>query len=205
MKAKRKKHYSQIIEAAIFSAGKPLSVDDLRQTVLSEFNLTVNYVIELITDIQTSYHEHGIELAKVATGYRFQTRSELSPWLGKLWVEKAPKYSRAMLETLSLIAYKQPITRGEIEDIRGVAVSSNIMRSLQERGWIKVVGHKEIPGRPALFSTTSAFLDYFSLESLQDLPVLQEVAPTMFNLSNETAIENSQVVTQSDSGESDNV
>ncbi|AWB68873.1 SMC-Scp complex subunit ScpB [Saccharobesus litoralis] len=186
-----------------------MSIDNLRSTVLDEFDLSVRMVNGLIKDLQNHYEGRGIELIKVASGFRFQTRSELSPWLSKLWTEKAPKYSRAMLETLSLIAYRQPITRGEIEEVRGVAVSSSIIRTLQERGWIKVIGHKEIPGRPALFATTPVFLDYFGLASLEELPPLPEVAPASFNLGNESPFIDDLPETgptnenQSDSGESD--
>ncbi len=194
-KRKQESRCRQLIEAAIFAAGKPLSIEKLRSTVLSEYELSAKDVKQLIGDVQLSYQGRGIELAKVASGYRFQTLPELGPSLSQLWTEKAPKYSRAMLETLSLIAYKQPITRAEIEEVRGVAVSTHIIRSLQERAWIKVVGHKDIPGRPALFSTSAAFLDYFGLESLEALPQIPELASTPFNLGNENP--------QFDSGESD--
>lgn len=117
----------------------------------------------------------GFELAEVASGFRFQVRQNLSPWVSKLWVERPVRYSRALLETLSLIAYRQPITRGEIEDIRGVAVSSNIMKSLLEREWVKVVGHRDVPGKPAMYATTREFLDYFNLKSLDQLPPLADV------------------------------
>ena len=117
----------------------------------------------------------GFELAEVASGFRFQVRQNLSPWVSKLWVERPVRYSRALLETLSLIAYRQPITRGEIEDIRGVSVSSNIMKSLLEREWVKVVGHRDVPGKPAMYATTREFLDYFNLKSLDQLPPLADV------------------------------
>ena len=117
----------------------------------------------------------GFELAEVASGFRFQVRQNLSPWISKLWVERPVRYSRALLETLSLIAYRQPITRGEIEDIRGVAVSSNIIKSLLEREWVKVVGHRDVPGKPAMYATTREFLDYFNLKSLDQLPPLADV------------------------------
>ncbi|NTS76131.1 SMC-Scp complex subunit ScpB [Catenovulum sp. SM1970] len=201
----KNKHYCQIIEAAIFAAGKPLSIDDLKASVLSEFKLSLSAIRNLVREVQQSYEGRGIELVTLASGYRFQTIADVSPWLSHLWTEKAPRYSRAMLETLSLIAYKQPITRGEIEQVRGVAVSSNIIRAMQERGWIKVVGHKEIPGRPALFATTPAFLDYFGLESLDQLPQLETVAPTTFELGVQQPENQAEKETtpQSDSGESD--
>jgi len=125
---------------------------------------------ETLSELQLDYQARGIQLVEVASGFRFQSMDSLSPWLGKLWQENAPRYSRAMLETLSLVAYRQPITRGEIEDVRGVSVSSQIMKTLGERGWIKVIGHKEVPGRPSLYATTKTFLDYFGLKSLSELP-----------------------------------
>ncbi len=129
----------------------------------------------ILEQIESSCEDRGFELKKVASGYRFQVRSELSEWIGRLWDEKPPRYSRALLETLSLIAYRQPITRGDIEEIRGVSVSTNIVRSLMEREWIRIVGHRDVPGRPAIFATTKTFLDYFNLKSLEELPPLAEI------------------------------
>jgi len=163
----------QLVEAAIFVADKPLDMDTLQNTVLDGMKISKRRLQAMLKEIQLDYQPRGIQLVKVASGYRFQSVDSLSPWLSKLWQEQAPKYSRAMMETLSLIAYRQPVTRGDIEDIRGVAVSSNIIKTLMERNWIKVVGHKEVPGRPALYATTKAFLDYFSLESLEQLPSTQ--------------------------------
>lgn len=160
----------QLLEAAIFVADQPLSLEQLKATVLDGLNVNSKQVQKSLDEIQLDYQARGIQLVEVASGYRFQSMDSLSPWLSKLWQEQAPKYSRAMLETLSLIAYRQPITRGEIEDVRGVAVSSHIMKTLIERAWVKVVGHKEVPGRPALYATTREFLNYFSLKSLQQLP-----------------------------------
>ncbi|UAA37342.1 SMC-Scp complex subunit ScpB [Paraneptunicella aestuarii] len=160
----------QIIEAAIFVHGEPLSLDKLQTTVLDEFELSTRKIKQLLESIRLDYAAKGIHLVEVASGYRFQSDDSLSPWISRLWQEQAPRYSRALLETLSLIAYRQPITRGEIEDIRGVSVSSHIIKTLQEREWVKVVGHKEVPGRPSLYATTKAFLDYFSLNSLSELP-----------------------------------
>src|SRR5699024_3632147 len=131
-----------------------------------------NTALEALT---TKYLNSGIELVALATGYRFQTRPAFAPWVQKLWEEKPPRLSRAVLETLALMAYRQPITRGEIEEIRGVAVSSQIVRTLVERGWVRVVGHKEVPGRPALYATTNEFLAYFNLASLNELPTLAEL------------------------------
>jgi segregation and condensation protein B len=164
----------ELIEAAIFVADKPLSKKRLKETVLSDISVSNVRIDKAINGIIEHYQTRGIRLVEVATGFRFQACSSLSPWLSNLWQEKAPKYSRATLETLALIAYRQPITRGEIEQVRGVTVSSNIIKSLQEREWIKVVGYKEVPGKPALYATTKQFLDYFSLSGLNMLPKLPE-------------------------------
>jgi len=164
----------QLIEAAIFASEKPLSIEGLKQTVLSEIKVNKAAIKQLIDEIEDDYSNRGVNLIKLASGYRFQAASHLGGLLGKMWQEKPAKYSRALLETLALIAYKQPITRGEIESVRGVSVSSNIIRTLSERGWIKVVGHKEVPGRPSLYGTTNTFLDYFSMTSLAQLPELIE-------------------------------
>ncbi len=160
----------QLVEAAIFVADEPLSTDKLRATVLSEFSVSTRQLNKVFKELELDYAPRGIQLVKVATGYRFQSNAGLAQLLSRLWQETVPKYSRAMMETLSLIAYRQPITRGEIEEIRGVTVSSNIVKSLSERDWIKIVGHKEVPGRPALYATTNTFLDYFALSSLAELP-----------------------------------
>jgi segregation and condensation protein B len=128
----------------------------------------------IISHLREHYQNSGITLQEVASGYRFQARAEYSPWLAKLWEERAPRYSRAFLETLSIIAYKQPITRAEIEEIRGVTVSSAIIKTLQERDWIRILGYREVPGKPALYGTTKSFLDYFNLSSLTALPALPE-------------------------------
>lgn len=160
----------QLVEAAIFVADQPLTQEQIQLTVLDGLTVSKTMLKETLTDLKLDYQARGIQLVEVASGYRFQSMDSLSPWLSKLWQEQAPRYSRAMLETLSLIAYRQPITRGEIEDVRGVSVSSQIMKTLSERGWVKVIGHKEVPGRPSLYATTKTFLDYFSLKSLSDLP-----------------------------------
>ena len=162
----------RLVEAALFIADKPLSVQLLKRDFLIEYRVSNLRIRDIINAIQADYKGRGVELNKVASGYRFQTPADLSEDLAHLYQEKAPKYSRAILETLALIAYKQPITRGEIEDIRGVAVSSQIIKTLTERNWIKTVGHKEVPGRPVLYASTQEFLDYFSLTSLDQLPAL---------------------------------
>jgi segregation and condensation protein B len=166
---------SLIIEALLFSSSRPLS----EKEILSAFDLrsppTSTEIKEALKSIEEKYSENSIELVKVASGYRLRIRQEYSSWVAKLWEAKPQKYSRALLETLALIAYKQPITRGEIEDVRGVSVSSQIIRTLLDRSWIKVVGHRDVPGRPALFSTTKDFLDDLNLSKLSDLPELPEI------------------------------
>jgi len=164
-----------IIEAALLTVGKPLDVDRMLD-LFDEFNRpTRQDVRSAIDKITKSCSNRGFELVKVSSGYRFQVKQEFSPWISKLWEERPQRYSRALLETLALIAYRQPITRGDIEDIRGVAVSSNIMKTLLERSWVRVVGHKDVPGRPALYATTKQFLDYFNMQNLEQLPPLSEI------------------------------
>jgi segregation and condensation protein B len=166
----------RLVEAALFIADKPLSVQLLKRDFLIEYRISNLRIRDIIIAIQAQYKGRGVELNKVASGYRFQTPTELGDDLAHLYKERAPKYSRATLETLALIAYKQPITRGEIEDIRGVGVSSQIIKTLTERNWIKTLGHKEVPGRPVLYASTQEFLDYFSLTSLDQLPELMPLA-----------------------------
>lgn len=176
MKSITETQLKQLIEAAIFVTPKPLSQQNIKQTLLADYKVTKQRIIGAIESLQADYKDRGIELIKVASGYRFQAIDALSEDLATLFKERAPRYSRALLETLSLIAYRQPITRGEIEQIRGVAVSSYIMKTLTERDWIKVVGHKEVAGKPAIYATTGEFLDYFSLNKLTDLPELMPLA-----------------------------
>ncbi|MBV1912813.1 MAG: SMC-Scp complex subunit ScpB [Cycloclasticus sp.] len=161
-----------IIEATLFAANEPLSIVELQGVFLLEDRPDKHVVRELIKEIQEDCLPRSIELVEVASGYRFQVKSIYSSWVARLWEEKPVKYGRALLETLAIIAYQQPATRGEIEDVRGVAVSTNIIRTLQEREWVRVIGHKEVPGRPALYATTKEFLDYFNLQTLADLPPL---------------------------------
>ncbi|WP_296936308.1 SMC-Scp complex subunit ScpB [uncultured Marinobacter sp.] len=164
-----------IAEAALLAAGKPLSLDQLRE-LFSEEERPARQVMEhVMVLLEAACEGRGFELKKVASGYRIQVREEFAPWVGRLFEEKPQRYSRALLETLALIAYRQPITRGEIEDIRGVTVSSNIIRTLLEREWVRVVGHRDVPGRPAMYATTKQFLDYFNLTGLDQLPPLNEV------------------------------
>jgi segregation and condensation protein B len=169
----------QLIEAGVFVADRPLSIDAMKNTFLSDFLVSTAQIKEVLAELELDYAPRGIHLVKVANGYRFQSDDDLGTLLSKLWQENAPKYSRAMMETLALIAYRQPITRGEIEEIRGVSVSSHIVKSLSERNWIKVIGHKEVPGRPALLATTKTFLDYFSLSTLAELPSADDFAESL--------------------------
>jgi len=162
----------EIIEATIFVADKPVSKRHLKDTVLADLAISMARINAAIEAIESHFQTRGIRLVEVGSGYRFEACSSLSPWLSNLWQERAPKYSRALLETLSLIAYRQPITRGEIEQVRGVTTGSTIIKTLLEREWVKVVGHKEVPGKPALYATTKQFLDYFSLTGLENLPAL---------------------------------
>ena len=164
----------QIVEGAIMAAETPLSIDQLMQ-LFEEEGPERSDVREALKEIEQDCEGRGYELKQVASGYRFQVRSDYGEWVSRLWKEKPPRYSRALLETLALVAYKQPITRGDIEEIRGVAVSTNIMRTLVEREWVRVVGHRDVPGQPALYATTREFLDYFDLRNLDELPTLAEI------------------------------
>lgn len=164
-----------IVEAALFAAGEPLGVDRLLGLFEEEERPEKKALQEVIQTLQQECEGRGIELKEVSSGFRYQARSDVSRWISRLWEERAPRYSRALLETLALVAYRQPITRAEIEDIRGVAVSSSIMKTLQERGWIRIVGHRDVPGKPAMYATTKDFLDYFNLKSLDELPTLAKL------------------------------
>jgi len=165
----------EIIEGALLAAAEPLTKRELAQLFDELDRPSTADITTALTAVAERCEGRGFELVEVASGFRYQVRQHLSPWVSKLWVERPVRYSRALLETLSLIAYRQPITRGEIEDIRGVAVSSNIMKSLLEREWVKVVGHRDVPGKPAMYATTREFLDYFNLKSLDQLPPLADV------------------------------
>ncbi len=164
-----------IVEAALLAAGKPLSLDQLRELFTDEERPARQVMEHVMVLLEAACEGRGFELKKVASGYRLQVREEFAPWVGRLFEERPQRYSRALLETLALIAYRQPITRGEIEEIRGVTVSSNIVRTLLEREWVRVVGHRDVPGRPAMYATTKQFLDYFNLTGLDQLPPLSEV------------------------------
>ena len=165
----------QIIEGLLLASGKPLSLEQIAAIFSDDERPETAEIRSAIASIEEENPARGFELVKVASGYRFQVKQNLAEWIGRLWEEKPQKYSRALLETLAIIAYRQPITRGDIEKIRGVAVSTNITRTLLDREWIRVVGHRDVPGRPAMYATTRQFLDYFNLESLEQLPALAEI------------------------------
>jgi len=172
-----------IVEGALLAAGAPLTLETLASLFAEEEAAlpppTREDLTAALTALEADYQDRGIELAQVAGGYRIQVRKACAPWVARLWDEKPPRYSRAVLETLAIIAYRQPVTRGDIEEIRGVAVNANVIKSLEERGWIDVVGHRETPGRPALFATTRRFLDDLGLRSLSELPPLEQIGQTL--------------------------
>ncbi len=197
-----------ILEAALLAAGEPLSEERL----LGLFNETERpareQLREALQQLRDDYASRSIELREVGGGWRVQVKQEFAPWVAKLWEERAPRYSRALLETLALIAYRQPITRAEIEEIRGVTIASSIMKTLQEREWIRIVGHREVPGRPALYATTAEFLDYFNLRSLGELPTLaelpaQDAAHPELDLVNMLSAQQVEVSANIDSGNED--
>lgn len=164
-----------ILEATLLAAGEPMNMEKLLAVFPEEARPEAQLVHEALQALSEDCATRGIELKEVGSGFRFQVKQDYAPWVARLSEEKAPRYSRALLETLVLIAYRQPISRAEIEDIRGVSVSTHIIKTLQEREWIRVVGHREVPGKPALYGTTRDFLDYFNLKNLSDLPPLSEI------------------------------
>jgi segregation and condensation protein B len=164
-----------ILEAVLLAAGEPLSLNSLESVFTEEERPSPTEISKALEELGEDYAERGLQLKEVASGFRIQVREDTNPWVARLWEDRPQRYSRALLETLALIAYRQPITRGDIEEVRGVSVRTNIIRTLQEREWIRVVGHRDVPGKPALFGTTKAFLDYFNLSSLDDLPSLAEI------------------------------
>ncbi len=169
-------HIKSVLEGVLLVAGKPMSIDQLERIFEEDEQHPPRTLLrEILGELQSECEGRALELKEVASGFRYQVRNELSLWVGRLWEEKPPRYSRALLETLALIAYRQPITRAEIEDIRGVSVSSHIVKTLLEREWVRVVGHRDVPGRPALYGTTRQFLDYFNLKTLDELPTLAEL------------------------------
>ncbi len=167
----------RIIEAALLSSQEPLSLADLKR--LFDEEIGPDTLRRLLDELREDWSGRAVELVNLASGWRFQTRPDFQPFIDRLNPEKRPRYSRAVMETLAIIAYRQPVTRGDVEDIRGVAVSAQIIQSLESRGWIDVVGHRDTPGRPALYATTKAFLDDLGLRSLQELPPLEEIARTV--------------------------
>ena len=190
----------KIIEATLMSASQTLNVDQLLKLFADDTDeVTRDEIKVIVQSLQEDCQGRGYELKKVASGFRYQTREEMQPWVDKLRPERAPRYSRAFMETLALVVYKQPITRAEIEDVRGVAVSSSIFKVLLEREWVKIIGHKEVPGRPAMYGTTRKLLDYFNLSSLNELPDLAEIkdiddiAPELALIMNEEIPEQQQI------------
>ncbi len=165
----------QILEASLLAAGKPLSLDQIVALFKGDEQPDRQAIRDALDVLRGDMEGRGIELREVGSGFRIQVRSEFAPWVSRLWEERPGRYSRALMETLALIAYRQPVTRGEIEEVRGVSVSTHIIKTLEEREWVRVVGHRDVPGRPALYATTRAFLDYFNMKSLDDLPTLAEV------------------------------
>ena len=166
---------SNVVEAVLLAAGRPVTVEQIQELFEEHERPPAEDVLAALAGLAQRYDGTGIELREVASGWRVQVRPQYSDIVSRLWQERPSRYSRALLETLALIAYRQPITRGEIEDIRGVTIASTIMRTLHERNWIRVVGHREVPGHPELLGTTREFLDYFGLKSLDDLPTLAEL------------------------------
>lgn len=163
----------RILEAALLTAQEPLPIAELRKLFNHELSAAV--LAKLLEEIREQWTDSGVELVTVASGWRFQTRADIQPYLDRLTPQKTPRYSRAMLETLAIIAYRQPVTRGDIEEIRGVSVSGSVLKTLTARGWIDAVGHRNVPGKPALFATTPHFLDDLNLRSLEELPPLEEM------------------------------
>lgn len=166
---------ANIIEAALLASDKPINLDQIRQLFPDKAAPSKEDIQQALTDIEVACEGRGFELKQVASGYRFQIRQEMAPWVGKLWEEKPRRYTRALLETLALVAYRQPVTRAEIEEVRGVSVSSSIIKTLLEREWVRIVGYRDVPGRPAMYATTRQFLDYFNLTNLDDLPPLSDI------------------------------
>ena len=163
------------IEALLLSSDEPLSADRLYKIISNKENITKADILDSIKELEDDYKSKEIEVSRVASGYRIQAKKSINDYLNIIFAEKTPRYSRALMETLSIIAYKQPVTRGDIEAIRGVSVSSSIMRTLSDRNWIKIIGYRDVPGKPAMFSTTSEFLNYFGLERLDELPDLPDI------------------------------
>ena len=177
---------SQVIEAVLLSASRPIDVQEIERVFPEDEKPTREEIRQALQDIEEQCKDRGVELKKVSSGYRLQVRQTLSSYVAKLWEERPQRFSKATLETLALIAYRQPITRGEIEEIRGVTIGTQLMRGLMERGWVKIVGQRDVPGRPSLYSTTKEFLDYFGLQHLRELPDLPDLQSLDMELPLET-------------------
>jgi segregation and condensation protein B len=183
-----KNNLNQIIEAALLSASRPLSIEEIQELFTESDNPSREEIKEALDEIESLCSNRGVELKRVSSGFRMQVKQSLSGYIAKLWEEKPQKFSKATLETLALIAYRQPITRGEIEEIRGVSVGTQLIRSILERGWVKIVGHRDVPGKPRLYATTKEFLDYFGLQHLRELPNLPDL-PDLNSLEMELPLE----------------
>ena len=199
-----------IVEAAILAANKAISLDKLLALFPEKEAVDKNQIRQAIEQLMQDYQSRGIELIEVSSGFRFQVVQTVAPWVSRLWEEKPQKYSRALLETLALVAYRQPVTRGEIEEIRGVSVSSQIMRTLVEREWVRIIGHRDVPGKPAMYATTKSFLDYFGLKKLDELPSLSEIrdldiinAELDFGAADETKVPQEDLIESLESEEAD--
>ena len=179
---------SQVIEAVLLSASRPIDVQEIERVFPEDERPTREEIRQALQEIEEQCKDRGVQLKKVSSGYRLQVRQTLSGYVAKLWEERPQRFSKATLETLALIAYRQPITRGEIEEIRGVTIGTQLMRGLMERGWVKIVGQRDVPGRPSLYSTTKEFLDYFGLQHLRELPELPEL-PDLQSLDMELPLE----------------
>ena len=179
---------SQVIEAVLLSASRPIDVQEIERVFPEDEKPTREEIRQALQEIEEQCKDRGVELKKVSSGYRLQVRQSLSSYVAKLWEERPQRFSKATLETLALIAYRQPITRGGIEEIRGVTIGTQLMRGLMERGWVKIVGQRDVPGRPSLYSTTKEFLDYFGLQHLRELPELPEL-PDLQSLDMELPLE----------------
>lgn len=188
----------QIIEAALLSASRPLSIEEIQRLFPTDQTPSKEDIKETLNEIEDLCAKRGVELKRVSSGYRMQVKQSLSAYVAKLWEEKPQRYSKATLETLALIAYRQPITRGEIEQIRGVSVGTQLIRGILERGWIKIVGQRDVPGRPSLYATTKEFLDYFGLQHLRELPGLPDL-PDVDSLDMELPLEEEQKEVESQS------
>ena len=188
----------QIIEAALLSASRPLNIKEIQRLFPKDQTPDKEDIKQTLNEIEELCTNRGVELKRVSSGYRMQVKQSLSEYIAKLWEEKPQKYTKATLETLALIAYRQPITRGEIEEIRGVSVGTQLIRGILERGWIKIVGQRDVPGRPSLYATTKEFLDYFGLQHLRELPDLPDL-PDVNSLDMELPLEEEKEQTESQS------